>query len=239
MKLEKQLEKKPIFDVNYLQKFIPNRQTAKNTLVKLQKQGKVYKIRSNMYSCIKNGKIIANPYQIASAINSSSYVSHLSALAYYGKAELGKIVYVGTTDRFNDFECEGIHYHSVVIKKANGVCKGIKDKSIKVTCYERTLIDLVKDIDKYVSYEEVLRILEDKNNIDYKKMRSLLRAFKNQFLCQKIGFFFQDQEGKPEYDLLKKYCHAKIGDSKRYITKNIRDKKYNGEWNLIIPATKV
>lgn len=50
------------------------------------KEGIVAKIRNNMYICIsgETGAPIANRFQIASKITPTSYVSHHTAMEYYG-----------------------------------------------------------------------------------------------------------------------------------------------------------
>lgn len=238
MRIEKHLLNKPIFDVKDIQKYIPNKQTAKNTLVRLQKEGKIIKIRNNMYSCSKDGQIIANPYQIASAINKTSYVSHLSAINYFNQQEIkNSVVYVGTLERFDDFKFQGITYICIVVKTLAGIEKG-KQRGIKVACIERTLIDLIKDIDKRVTYQEIKSIINKQIDIDFKKMKKILVNYNNQFLCQKIGYLFNDYQDKA-CDQLKAYCISKIGDSKRYITKDISSKKYNHDWNLIVPINEM
>ena len=86
MNLYFELLKKPVFNMEDVNKFYNNMNSARSAIKRLMKEGMVAKIRNNMYTCIsgETGAPVANRFQIASHITPTSYVSHHTAMEYYG-----------------------------------------------------------------------------------------------------------------------------------------------------------
>ena len=81
-----ELLKTPVFTVKDVNKYYDNMDSARSAIKRLMKEGMVAKIRNNMYTCIsgETGAPVANRFQIASKITPTSYVSHHTAMEYYG-----------------------------------------------------------------------------------------------------------------------------------------------------------
>ena len=81
-----ELLKTPVFTVEDVNKYYDNMDSARSAIKRLMKEGIVAKIRNNMYTCIsgETGAPVANRFQIASKITPTSYVSHHTAMEYYG-----------------------------------------------------------------------------------------------------------------------------------------------------------
>ena len=81
-----ELLKTPVFTVEDVNKYYDNMDSARSAIKRLMKEGMVAKIRNNMYTCIsgETGAPVANRFQIASKITPTSYVSHHTAMEYYG-----------------------------------------------------------------------------------------------------------------------------------------------------------
>ena len=74
---------------------------------RLMAKGMVEKIRNNLYTCVsgETNAPLANRYQIASAITPTAYVSHHTAMEYYGaNDQMYYDVYVSSKTEFKDFE---------------------------------------------------------------------------------------------------------------------------------------
>ena len=86
MNLYFELLKTPVFTVEDVNKYYDNMDSARSAIKRLMKEGMVAKIRNNMYTCIsgETGAPVANRFQIASKITPTSYVSHHTAMEYYG-----------------------------------------------------------------------------------------------------------------------------------------------------------
>ena len=239
MKLYLEMLKKPVFSLEDVMLLIPNAGTAKNHLVKLVANGNVERIRKNLYTCIspETGIPIANKYQIASAITKESFVSHHSALEYYGVTDqVYYEVYVSSKKRFQEFEYDGYVYKHVLAKDAFGVDTPKMRNGVFVSSIERAIIESIKDIDRISGAEEVIAAIGLFPIVDEEKMILCLDNFNNQFLYQKTGFimmYFKEQFFLSE-DFFR-HCKGKAGKSKRYFSKDMRYCQWNKEWNLMVP----
>ena len=85
MNLYFELLKKPIFNMEDVNEFYNNMDSARSAIKRLMKDGMVAKIRNNMYTCIsgETGAPIANRFQIASHITPTSYVTNTQLIFLY------------------------------------------------------------------------------------------------------------------------------------------------------------
>ena len=121
MNLYFELLKKPIFNVEDVNVFYNNMDSARSAIKRLMKEGMVAKIRNNMYTCVsgETGAPVANRFQIASRITPTSYVSHHTAMEYYGIADqVYYDVYVSSETSFRDFSFDGYTYRFVASKSS-------------------------------------------------------------------------------------------------------------------------
>ncbi len=239
MKLYLEMMKKPVFTNKDIAKVYTNEKSGNNYVVKLVREGYVERIRKNLYTCIspETGLPIANKYQIASAITDTSFVSHHTALEYYGVTDqVYYDVYVSSAIRFKEFEYDGYTYKCIVTNHLEGVVRPPMTNGIKVSEIEKTLIDSLKDMDKIAGIEEVISSIELLPALDEKKLLEHLEKIGNQFLYQKIGFVLTQY--KKQFNLSKEFfteCKKQAGKSKRYLTKDTKCTTWNKEWKLMIP----
>ena len=154
-----ELLKTPVFTVEDVNKYYDNMDSARSAIKRLMKEGMVAKIRNNMYTCIsgETGAPVANRFQIASKITPTSYVSHHTAMEYYGITDqVYYEVYVASETSFREFEFDGYTYRYVASKDMEGVETPALSGGIRITNRERTLVDCVKDMDKIAGIEEVI-----------------------------------------------------------------------------------
>lgn len=239
MNLYFELLQTPVFTVEDVDKYYSNIDSARSAVKRLMKYGLIQKIRNNMYTCI-SGEInapLASRFQIASAITPTAYISHHTAMEYYGITEqVYYDVYVSSETRFSEFEFEGYFYHYVPSHMQKGIEEVEYSGGIRVTDKERTLVDSIKDMDKISGMEEVLSMIEGMYHLKEEKILEYLDGYENQFLFQKTGFFlwsYKERLGLSE-DFFE-VCEAKIGKSKRYLTKDHTKGVYNNKWKLVIP----
>ena len=220
MNLYFELLKNPVFTVEDVNKYYDNMDSARSAIKRLMKEGMVAKIRNNMYTCIsgETGAPVANRFQIASKITPTSYVSHHTAMEYYG-----------ITDQ--------VFYDVYVASKdMEGVETPVLSGGIRITNLERTVVDCVKDMDKISGIEEVLQDIGSVKRMQEKRVLKYLDLLSNQFLYQKMGFLLsghKEQMGLSDefFDI----CKSQIGKSKRYLTKDMSGGRYVDEWKLVIP----
>ncbi len=239
MNLYFELLKTPVFTVEDVNKHYDNMDSARSAIKRLMKEGMVAKIRNNMYTCIsgETGAPVANRFQIASKITPTSYVSHHTAMEYYGITDqVYYEVYVASETSFREFEFDGYTYRYVASKDLGGVETPAFSGGIRVTNIERTLVDSVKDMDKIAGMEEVIQDISSMKRMQEKRVLKYLELLSNQFLYQKIGFLLSEHKEKMGLsDEFFDTCKSRIGKSKRYLTKDIADVCYLDEWKLIVP----
>ncbi|MBD5463288.1 MAG: hypothetical protein HDR24_09570 [Lachnospiraceae bacterium] len=240
MNLYFELLKKPIFKIEDVNQYYNNMNSARSAVKRLMRDGMALKIRNNMYTCIsgETGQPVANRFQIASNITPSSYVSHHTAMEYYGITDqVYYDVYVSSETSFRDFEFDGYSYHYVSSKNSEGIDQPAFSGGIAVTNLERTLVDSVKDMDKIAGIEEVVQDIESIHRMQEKRLLKYLELYQNQFLYQKMGFLLAGNKEKLGLsDQFFDTCKSQIGKSKRYLTKDMEKGQYNDEWKLVIPA---
>lgn len=239
MELYFELQKTPVFTIDDVNLLYGNIESARSAVKRLVAKGLVEKIRNNMYTCIsgETESPIANRYQIACALTPTAFISHHTAAEYYGiQDQVFYEVYVSSETRFNDFEFDGYTYRYVASKCTEGIETVKYSGGIRITDRERTLIDSIKDMEKIAGIEEVLAIIEKLSDLNEEKLLRYLDCYQNQFLYQKTGFLlkhYQQQCGVS--DNFFKTCIGKKGLSKRYLTKECKNGKYNVEWGLVVP----
>lgn len=147
----------------------------------LDEDGKVYINYSledimTMYTCIsgETGAPVANRFQIASKITPTSYVSHHTAMEYYGITDqVYYDVYVASETSFREFEFDGYTYRYVASKDMEGVETPALSGGIRITNRERTLVDCVKDMDKIAGIEEVIQDIGSMKRMQEKRVLAL------------------------------------------------------------------
>lgn len=239
MNLYFELLKKPIFkmeDVNY---YYNNLNSARSAIKRLMSGGMVAKIRNNMYTCIsgETNAPVANRFQIASHITPTSYVSHHTAMEYYGITDqVFYEVYVSSETSFSDFTFDGYVYRYVASKSLEGIDRPPYSGGIAVTNLERTIVDCVKDMDRIAGVEEVVQNIESIYRVQEKRLLKYLELYRNQFLYQKMGYLLCEHKEKMGLsDEFFDNCREQIGKSKRYLIRDQVGGRYDDTWKLVVP----
>lgn len=198
------------------------------------------KIRNNLYTCIsgETNAPLANRYQIAGALTPTSYLSHHSAMEYYGISnQVFYEIYVSSKTSFRDFEFDGYMYRYICSKCDEGIEIIKYSGGIRVSDKERAVVDSIKDMDKIAGVEEVVENIHNITALREDRLLAYLECYKNQFLYQKTGFLLKSQQqrlGLSE-DFFR-ICKDRVGASKRYLTKDCKKGKYDDTWRLIVPV---
>lgn len=239
MNLYFELLKKPVFCMEDVNHYYSNVHSARSAIARLVQKGLAVKIRNNLYTCIsgETGAPVANRFQIASCITPSAYISHHTAIEYYGLAnQVSYEVYVSSETSFLDFDFDGYSYRFIKSKSQEGIICPKFSGGIRITDLERTVLDCIKDMDKISGIEEVLQNISCIQHLDESKMVDYLSKYQNQFLYQKSGYILQLYA--QQLDLSEEFfttCKNKIIKSKRYLTADMPSGTYDDEWKLIVP----
>ncbi len=238
MNLYFELLQKPVFTADDVNQYYNNIESARSALKRLMKQNMILKIRNNLYTCVsgETGAPVASRFQIACSIREDAYISHHTAIEYHGMSDqVYYDVYVSSKKRFQDFEFDGYTYKYISSKTKMGVEEVQYSGGVRVTDLEKTLVDSIKEMDKISGIEEIVAFIQSIRKLEEQKVLQYLQEYENQFLYQKIGYLLETyNETAVLSEDFYKTCKDHIGQSKRYLSKDIFCGKYNKSWKMIV-----
>lgn len=238
MKEYNQLAKYITFSLGDVTAITGNESTSTSLITRWLKKKYVVRIRKNLYTCIDltTGDIIANKYQIATAINDETYVSHHTAFEFHGIAnQVYNTVYVSSKKRFNTFEFMGTTYKYISSTFDDGVIQVKNVEGIRITDVERTFVDSVNFVSKVGGIEELINITKTIETINENKLLKYMELYNKKVLFQKIGYFLDNYYNGQRLDIeLFETCQLKSGSSVRYLAQG-REGEFQSKWNLIVP----
>jgi predicted transcriptional regulator of viral defense system len=239
MKYYEQLLEKGCFTWGDVSEMVGNRNSASNLIQNYLKKGYIQSVKRNLYVAINlaDGEPVVNRYVIASNLTESAYISHHTALEYYGCTnQVFYDVYVSSKTRFNTFEFNGLTYRYQMSRINDGFVK--KKDGTCVTDLERTIIDSINDFEKIGGLEELLRSLEMIPYIDEAKLFCYLKSYGKQFLFQETGYILEHfKDSLKITDMFFEACEAEIFKSVRYLYHGLEKEKsiYDKKWRLFVP----
>jgi hypothetical protein len=139
----------------------------------------------------------------------------------------------GYKKRFNVKEFDGWIFKPRFMEDNFGIVE--KDKIIH-TNHTRTVIEMIRDSDKYMVLEEFLTFLKSVEILNSREVKKTLEALDSNLVFQKIGRLIDVgllNANAPEY--LMDFCLKNIGNSRRLFCKEAESQgKYNSKWQLIV-----
>ena len=239
-KLYFELLKTPVFRIGDVDRYYHNMNSARAAVKRLMKDGLAVKIRNNMYTCIsgETNAPVAGRFQIASAINETAFISHHTAMEYYGLTDqVFYDVYVSSAIKFNEFAFENYIYHFIKSDLMEGIDRPAFNGGISVTDAERTIIDSIKDMDRIAGPEEVIANISALNlTLKEERLLKYLAFYQNHFLYQKAGFLLEpDKERLGLSEAFFVECQKHIGKSSRYLTRDNSPGTFSRKWSLVVP----
>lgn len=188
MKYYKEIAEKEVFNTEFVNGLARGKDNADKVIRNYQAKGYIKKVKHNLYATIslENGGLIPSKYEIACAINDTSFISHHSAFEFYGfYNQVFNMVNVSSLNRFHPFDFEGIEYQYL---RSNSEKQVDIVRGVKVTSIERTIVDSINDVDKITGTEELLKCIglvpyvNEALILDYLKQRS------SKLLYKKTGY---------------------------------------------------
>ena len=209
-----------------------------NHMASMVRSRKVVKIRNGLYAQIDNlGVPLTTKFEIAIKINDESFVSHHSALEYYGVAnQVFNTLTVGSKKKFNDFSFDDVDYTRQAVKDYTQVIY-IVTAGVRVATLERSVVDCIDNIDLGGGIDELLNALEQIRVLDENRLAEILQAYNKVILYQKVGFILEQYKDK--YMLSDKYfadCKSRLTNQIKYfLNDEYSDIAYNSDWQLMAP----
>ena len=228
-----------------------NRWTQKAILAYHRKQRHIVLIRRGLYAAVPFGctpdTCRPDPYLLASKMADDAVLAYHTALEAHGKAYSVFERFLFLTRRrtrpavFRSYHFAGIRPPARLIRKhREWVGVDTIDRSgvpVRVTCLERTLVDLLDRPGLGGGWEEIWRSLESVEFFDLDKVVEYALLLGNATTAAKVGFFL-DQHRKPlmvedrHLEPLKKHRPKRphyMDRSRRLAGRLI------AEWNLVVP----
>lgn len=257
MKMNEFLSRHALFSVEELESFLSargsnNPNTRKSLLTYYRKKGSIIPIRRGLYATVAPGRdpasVSVDPYFIAAKMNADAVLAYHTALEFHGKAYSAytRLYYVSAFKslslKFQGYEFmrapvpgrlreKGKEMFGVTSHTSSGV-------ELRVTNFERTLVDVLDRPDLTGSWEEIWRSLESIEFFDMEQVVEYVLLLENATTAAKVGFFLEqhrealmveDSHLKPLRRLRPRQPHY-FERAKRKGCRWVKD------WNLLIPA---
>lgn len=228
------------FSREKLTEFVGTPGAANMIIYEYQKKGLIEKVKRDYYAVIslETRQPVMSRYQIGALMFDDACVTYHSAFEVFGYGnQVFNECFIATEKRFSDFEYNGVYYHRVERKKELDV---ITQNDIRVTSIEQTVVDSIRDYEKIVGLEEVIRCMLLIPGLNEKKVLKILAQNDNGFLYQKCGYIFEKLQNEFSFsNAFFKECERKSSNARRYLLKNSEGNSYNERWKLYAPLSLI
>ena len=213
-----------------------------------QKAGHLIHIRKRLYAVkpMVSKEQWVDPYLIASRATVDAIIAYHTALELHGIAYTTFNEFTFLVNRqVSPFDYEGQHFRAVIQPKAlinsdrtdYGV--GVIQRgglSIKLTCLERTIVDVLDRPNLGGGWEEIWRSLDNVTQLDTARLIEYALLLSNATTIAKVGYFL---EQRPTHFTLEKTHLEKllihIPKQPHYMSRESGEGKYIEKWQLIVP----
>jgi len=257
MKLNDFFSQHAVFTVHELDRFLSERgsgkpNTRKSLLTYYRNRGRIIPVRRGLYATVPFGTnpelSPIDPYIVAAKMTEDAVIAYHTALEFFGKAYsvYSIIYYISNTKslplKLQSFEIRCLpmpHALRVKGKEMFGVTRHNRmGVEVRVTSFERTLVDVLDRPNLTGSWEEIWRSLESVEFFDLDQIVEYVLLLENATTAAKVGFFLEqnreilmvdDTHLDPLRKLRPRQPHYLIR-GKRRGCKLVKD------WNLMIPV---
>ena len=215
------------------------------------KAGNLVRVRRGLFAVVPPGaspeSYAVDPYLVAAKLVDDAVIGYHSALAFYGKSySVTHQFCVLTRSRSTDILFREDAFRLVLfpksLRKKNQELFGVKTIfhrgcQLRVTGFERTLVDMLDRPDLSGGWEEVWRSLESVEYFDLDKVIEYALLLDNVTTIALVGFYLEQHQK----ELRVKESHLAQLETRRpkqphYVDKQQKSSsKFNSRWNLIIP----
>lgn len=216
-------------------------------LHKLLQQKRLVRIRKGLYLVLDPlegpASFIVDKIQVGSKIRRSYYLGYHTALEFHGCAYSSYnevYVCISKKDRFNAFECRGLHFVPVFTEdiKTDVDKRKYLGVQVFVSSPERTFTDCISKPGYAGGWEECMKSLEGLSGINKQKIYRLLCRLDVDFLYRKTGLILEMlRKSSVHYEWVNDSLLAKIkthiGVSPMYVER--KPSVLNKKWNLYVP----
>lgn len=201
-----------------------------NVLQSLSDKGVIDKIKKNNYVLSENLK--EKSYKIATELVNPSYVSHWSALSYYGFTDQQvETIQLVTTKQFKDIEHQSISIEMTTLNSDRFY--GYRKNDFSIAEKEKALIDSLYMLDKVGGFDEFTKCLENAwNELDKEMFVDYLIKFNNKSMISRAGYLIDKLD--LSFDSWNKLRENMSMTYVKLVPGKPRKKNYNNRWNIIV-----
>ncbi|MBL8112683.1 MAG: type IV toxin-antitoxin system AbiEi family antitoxin domain-containing protein [Acidobacteria bacterium] len=225
--------------------------TASNLLAYYVREGRLLRVRRGLYAVVPHGleaaTFIPDPYLVATQLAPDAVVALHSALQYRGRTySVWNRFHVFTTTKVNAFTFRGSSF--VAIRppdRTKGPGGSVVEERhsggmVRVTSFERTLVDLVDDPEAGGGFEEVWRSLEMVEFFDLEAVVAEALARTNAITALRVGFFLeQHRESLFVEERHLEPLRARRPRQPAYFDARRSPGRLRADWNLIVPEAVI
>ncbi len=223
------------FTLEDAEKIIGNSFTTKKYLESMVNNGYIRRIKKNLYTCYDFSKYsdCCNRFQIASNLNSDSFVSYHSAFEFYGfYNQVYFVVQVSSNKKIKSFEYDDYRYVSYL---TNSMAQIDYIQGVRVSSIERTIVDSINMLGKVMDVEELIKCLDLISNVNESKLLEMLNIYNKPILYKKVGLILSYY--KKEFILSDDFFNickekGKVSNTGYLINSNKNDLVFNSEWGI-------
>jgi len=257
MKHERFFRKHPVFTGEELNDHLSalgkvGPRTRESLLDYHRKTGHVILIRRGLYAVILTGadpgSYPVDPYLVAARLTADAVLSHHTALEVHGYAYSIREHFTYSASRpvspvtFRSNVFRGVRFPQALCRAGKedfGII--IVDRAgleIRVTCLERTLVDVLDRPDLTGSWEEIWRSLEAVEFFDLDQVVEYAFLLGNKTTIAKVGFYLeQHRESLMVEESHLKLLHDRCPRQPHYLdSSNRKSGKLIANWNLVVPV---
>ncbi len=260
MRLEKFFRQRPVFTNEELAEFLEadgqrNLRTQESTLTYHTKTARLLRVRRGLYAVVPPGAdpetYPIDPYLLAAKMTEDAVLGYHTALEFHGKAySIYEHFFYLTAHSprpvvFRSFRFRGVPFpKSLRNKNKDNFGINLAESAgldVRVTCLERTLVDVLDRPDLGGSWEEIWRSLESVEFFDIDKIVEYALLLENATTAAKVGYFLEehreslmveDSHLKPLRELRPRQPH--------YLDRAHRkDGRLVADWNLVVPVAVI
>ncbi|MBI4605380.1 MAG: transcriptional regulator [Planctomycetes bacterium] len=226
-------------------------QTTASVLKQHVAAGNLLNVRRGLYARVPEGADPAtfqvDPYLLGSRLSADAAIAYHSALQLLGKAHSlsGRITYL-TRRRAKPFEFQGTRFVPVLVpaplRELPDLGGGLREESrgglpVRVTGYERTLVDVLDAPEYGGAWEEIWRSLEGIEFVDLDFVIDYAFRLGSALTIGRVGFYLeQHRDALLVEDRHLDALRARAPTQPRYFERRHRKGgKLLARWNLIVP----
>ena len=253
MKLKSFFEAHPIFRYEEFSEFMIDQgtsrpQSLRQQLSYHQKAGYLIHIRKFLYAVkpMISQEHWVDPYLIASRATADAIIAYHTALELHGIAYTTFNEFTFLSNRqVSSFDYDWQRFRAVIQPKAlmnsSHTSYGVDvvqrgGLSMKLTCLERTVVDVLNRPDLGGGWEEIWRSLDNITQLDTARLIKYALLLNNATTIAKIGFFLEQRPS--HFNLEKTHLEkllAHVPKQPHYMSRELGEGKYIDKWQLIVP----